>query len=143
MAGTTSVSRSYSIYGKGSGHQKRCEKVTVSFVADAADGSVPSTSIPMHGWLVKVVTNPGATAPTANWDAVLGDPDDSALDVLAGAIANRHTSTTEQVYPMIAGAPGTVSSTHVFLSGTYTLAISGNSVNSATGDLHFYLVDEI
>lgn len=142
MAGSTSVSRSFAEYSKG-GESKRVEKITVSFVGDSANGGVPNTSIPMQGHIIKIVTNPGSTAPTSNYDIALGDPDDSTLDVLGGAIANRHTTTTEQVYPMIAGSPGTVSSRPVFVSGTHTLAISNNSVNSATGDIHFYLVDEV
>jgi hypothetical protein len=142
MAGSTSVSRSFAEYSKGS-KSKRVEKISVSWTADASNGSVPDTSIAMHGYIVKAVTNPGSTAPTSNYDITLGDPDDSALDVLGGALGNRHTSTTEQVYPLIAGAPGTVTAQPVFVSGTHTLAIANNSVNSATGAIHFYLVDEI
>lgn len=139
--GTTAVVRSFIDFGKRK--SKYCEKVTVSFVASSTDGSVPDTSIALSGRVTKIVTNPGSTAPTSNYDITLVDPDDSALDVLAGAIINRHTTTTEQVYPLIAGSPGTVSAVPVFLAGTYTLKLANNSVNSATGDIHFYLVDEL
>lgn len=115
------------------------EFVVISWVADSADGSVPSTTLGLFGYVQKIVTNPGATAPTANYDMALGDPSDSTLDVLAGAIANRHTSNTEQVYPAIAGTIGTVSSFHPFLSGTYTFSLANNSVNSALGTVEIYL----
>lgn len=125
------------------GESKRCEIVTVDWVADAAAATIPDLSIDLRGYVAKIITNPGSTAPTALYDITLVDPEDSALDVLAGAIINRATATTEQVYPAIAGAPGTVSSFPVFLAGTYTIKIANNSVNSATGRIVFYMVDEV
>lgn len=122
-------------YGKGPS-SRRVQLMTVSWTADDADGSIPSLSIPLSGWLVKVVTNPGSPAPTAAYDITLGDPSDASLDVLEGALADRDASTTEQVYPVATSA-----ATPHFLAGTYTLAISGNSVNSATGELVLYLID--
>jgi hypothetical protein len=86
---------------------------------------------------MKIVTNPGATAPTDNWDFVLNDSD--GVDVLGGAGANRDTANSEQVYPTISGA-----TIPVWLEkGTYTLAMSGNSVNSATGTVTLYLKDTL
>lgn len=140
-AGTVTESRANLYKYVGSGATKIGEMVTLSFVGDASTGSVPNTSVVLRGRLVKVVTNPGSTAPTANYDMTLGDSSDSALDVLGGALANRHTSTTEQVYPLIAGSPGTVSSVPVYLNGTYTFTLSNNSQASATGDVIFYLLD--
>jgi hypothetical protein len=136
MAGTHVVtSRVFTAYSKAV-DAKRIEIVTTTFTADAADGSVPVLSIPLHGFLLKVVTNPGSTAPTASWDLALNDPEDSALDAAAGLLFNRHTSTTEQVYPNISGA-----TIPIFLAGTYGVAVSGNSVNSATGRIIFYIAD--
>jgi hypothetical protein len=115
------------------------EKVVIAWTADAADGSVPTRSISLYGYVQKIVTNPGSTAPTTLYDMALGDPSDSALDALAGALANRHTTTTEQVYPAIAGTIGTVSAFQVYLAGTYLWALTNNSVNSATGTVEIYL----
>lgn len=120
------------------GLSKRARVVTVDWVGDASDGSVPTLSLDLKGYVLKVITNPGSTAPTANYDIALGDPEDSALDAMATLLNNRHTSTTEQVYPLISGA-----ATPIFLNGTYSLAISNNSVNSATGRIIFYLVDQL
>lgn len=128
-AGTISLSPSelpYPIMGG--------QKITVTWVADSSDGSVPTLNITMAGLVLKVVTNPGSTAPTDNYDIACGDPSDSALDVFAGALLNRDTATTEQVYPVVSGATAPV------LVTTCTLAITNNSVNSATGTIDFYVL---
>lgn len=138
MAGTNTLTSRQWIEFSGGSKARRCEKVTIDWVADAADGSVPALSIPLSGFVMKVVTNPGSTAPTANYDIALGDPDDSSLDALATLLKDRHTSTTEQVYPVITGA-----AVPIFLAGTYSLGVTGNSVNSATGRIVIYLVDSI
>lgn len=137
MAGTISASRASTNLSK-SVNSKRVEKVTVDWTADAADASVPTLSLDLHGFIVKVVTNPGATAPTANYDIALGSPEDSTLDALATLLNNRHTTTSEQVYPLISGA-----ATPIFVSGTHVLAITNNAVNSATGSIVFYLVESL
>lgn len=141
MAGSVTVSRSMIEYGKG--RSKRCEKVSFAITADAADGSMPDTTVSLAGWLIKVVTNPGATAPTANYDLSLNDPLDTTFDALGAALNNRHTTNTEQVYPAIAGSPGTVTAMTPFLAGDYVLKLANNIVNSATIAMDFYLVDEI
>jgi hypothetical protein len=138
MAGThTLVSREFVAYSKAV-DAKRVEVVTTAFVADSADGSVPTLSIPLAGFVLKVITNPGSTAPTSNYDISVTDPEDSALDALATLLNNRHTSTSEQVYPLISGA-----ACPIFLAGTYGIAVANNSVNSATGRIIFYLVDSL
>jgi hypothetical protein len=136
VAGTTSTSRSLGNFGITA--SKRYKAITVSFTADAADGSVPDTTLAnLNGYVMKIVTNPGSTAPTDNWDFVLNDAD--GVDALGGAGANRDTTTSEQVYPTVSGA-----AIPIWLpNGSYTLAISGNSVNSATGTVTIYLADSL
>lgn len=134
-AGTVSVSRSYRAYNKGS-VAKNVEVLNIDWVGDSADGSVPTKTVQMCGFVVKVITNPGAVAPTANYDIAFGDPEDSALDAVAGLLANRHTSNTEQVAPVLTGATAPI-----FLCGSYTVAVTNNSVNSATGRIQVYLAD--
>lgn len=139
MAGTVTVTREHLVYGKGKNDGgKTIEKVTIDWVGDASDGSVPNTNIDLYGFCIKAITNPGTTAPTANYDIAFGDPDDTGLDALAGALANRSASATEQVEPKISSAvlPS-------FLAGTYQFQLSNNSVNSATGSCILYLVDEV
>ena len=137
MAG--SISASYQQYNYGQTTPKKLVKViTIDWTADAADASIPALSIELEGWLVKAITNPGATAPTDNYDITLGDPADSALDALGGALMNRDTANSEQVYPVASGA-----TTPIFLCGTYSLAVAGNAVNSATGQIVLYVLDEL
>lgn len=137
MAGTISATRVRSDYSK-SAKLQYCEIVTIDWVADSADGSVPTLSLDLRGFLVKAVTNPGSTAPTASYDIAITDPEDSNLDAAATLLNNRHTSTTEQVYPLISGA-----ACPIFLCGTYGIAITNNSVNSATGRIILYLIESI
>jgi hypothetical protein len=60
-----------------------------------SDGSGNATqAVTLTGWIVKVVTNPDASAaPTADWDLTIVDED--ALDILVAAGADRHTSNSE------------------------------------------------
>jgi hypothetical protein len=136
MPGTFSVtSRSFIDYSKGA-EAKRCEKITCTFTGDASDGTVPALSLDLRGFLVKVVTNPGSTAPTDNYDITLTDPDAADLDAAGGTLANRDTANSEQVYPLISGA-----ACPIFLAGTYGLTVSNTSVNNATGIIVLYLID--
>ncbi len=138
MAGTVTETVTQETISQ-TGTPKFVKKVSYAFTADAADGSLPALSTTLKGWLIKAVTVPGGTAPTDNWDVALNDPDSSTLDALGGALGNRDTVTPEQVYPVLGATPAVP----LFLCGTYSLAISGNSVNSATGTIIFYIVDSL
>ena len=140
-AGTVAVTRSVASYSAG-GNPRYVQIVNIDWVADAAAATVPDTSVVLNGFVQKIITNPGSTAPTANYDIAFGDPEDTALDALAGALANRHTTTTEQVYPAVAGTIGTVSSFKVLLKGTYLFQLTNNAVNSATGRVQIWLADQ-
>lgn len=102
--------------------------VTLTVTADAADGTVPNTdlSTKIGGKLLALETNPGATAPTANYDITIEDED--GHDVLEGVGANRHTSNTEKVAVVYSG---TAIHPPVAVSDTLTFKLAGNSVNSA------------
>jgi hypothetical protein len=89
--------------------------------------------------LFKVITNPGATAPTDNWDIAINDADDSTIDAAKSLLLNRDTVTSEVVYPVSAAGELPL----LFQPGTYSLAISGNSVNSATGVIKLFFVDSL
>lgn len=138
MAGSISVT-SDNLVSMGYGERYMVRKIVIDWTGDASDGTVPALSlVNLHGYVLKAITNPGATAPTANYDIALGDPEDSSLDALASALANRSASATEQVYPTASGA-----TIPIWLDkGDYSLSVSGNSVNSATGRIILYLADE-
>ena len=75
------------------------------------DGSLSNGTVSLSGFLVSVVTNPSATAPTADWDLTILDED--GVDILAGAGADRHTTNSLQVNLMTTGA--------VPVAGDYTI----------------------
>lgn len=109
----------------------------VSFTADASDGSVPSSTVSASTYglyglnLYAVETNPGSTAPTDNWDVAITDSD--SVDV-CGNTANRDQSNSEYVYCATSTQPYKV------VDGDLTVAITGNSVNSATGTVKLIFV---
>lgn len=136
MAGSSHTTTKGKISMGGGSYPNYITTVTGTWTADDADGSIPSASVDMNGWVIKVVTNPGSTAPTDNYDITVGDPNDTSLDALASQLKDRDSANTEQVYPI-----ATNGVTPILLGGTYTIAITGNSVNSATGTYTFYIKD--
>jgi hypothetical protein len=107
----------------------RVRRIVVDWVADAADATVPSVVLPrIEGRLFELHTNPGATAPTDNYDITLTDAE--SIDRLQGVGANRDTVNTEQAVVVYSG-----STIHPVVSRTdvLTLNIGGNAVNSALG----------
>lgn len=124
-------------YKKVLDHGKPVKVVHLTVTANSADGSIADVVIPgLHGFLMKAVTKPGATQPTANYDISLLDPD-VAADGLNSVLQNRSASATEVVYPV--GASGAAP---LWLApGDYTLHITGNSVNSALVDVWLYFID--
>lgn len=111
--------------------------VTVTFVADAADGSVPTLNLARTGpvlqntdglYIYEIDTDPGSPAPTDNWDITMVNS--RGLDLMGGGCLNRDTSNSERCFAASANPP---------LNGNTTITITGNSVNSATGVLVVYL----
>lgn len=111
--------------------------ITLTCTADASDGSYPSTALTkkFSGYLLALETNPGTTAPTANYDIAITDAD--GHDVLEGVGADRHTSSTEKVSIVYSG---TAVHPPVASSDTLTLAITNNSANSAVTVIKLYYV---
>jgi len=96
--------------------------IVVAAVADDADGSFPTFILPeFEGRIFAVDSDPGATAPTDNYDVAITNQ--RGLDVLGAAGANRDTANSERA---------AVTSGYVDRTDTLTLAITGNSVNDAT-----------
>ena len=109
--------------------------ITFTCTADAADGSFPSTTIDdaIEGKLLALETNPGATAPTDNWDVAITDAE--GVDVLQGCGANRHTTTSQKAAIVFSG---TSLNPPVDKTDTLALVITGNSVNSAIAVIKLY-----
>lgn len=129
MAGTVTTAQSQALFG----HGVQYRVLTLTCTADSADGSFPDTTLrSLTGRLVRLVTNPGATAPTTGYDITIEDG--QAADLLAGHGANRSATVTETewIYGGSLGMP-------VYCHGDYTFKIAGNSVNSAVivAELHY------
>ena len=106
-----------------------------ALVADSSDASVPNSTIKRRdGWGIAWVTNdPGATAPTDNYDQVINN--DVGGDVMGGALANRDTSVTEQAIPLAGSTPWVPP-----LYCDHTLVTTNNAVNSAIITVYVGLV---
>lgn len=96
-------------------------------------GTIPNVTITpatygVEGWyLYSVETNPGAVAPTDNYDLVINDAD--GKDIAGGLLANRDLTNTELVLAGLGGFGFPI------VRGPLTLVLSGNSVESSTGTI--------
>ena len=109
-------------------------RINVAIVASSVDGTITATALPaFQGRLLSLHTNPGATAPTDQYDITLVDGD--GLDRLQGVGANRHTTNSEQVAVVYSG---TSVSPPVSSDETLTLTFANTSVNSAIIVLNLY-----
>jgi len=113
-------------------------KVSIDWVADASDGSVPQTDFDstdmidiLGRYCIMATTNPGSTAPTNLYDIEILDED--GIDVFGANLKNRSASDSEQVVPKIGMAYG-----GRVCTGTWTFKLTNNSVNSATGNCTLY-----
>jgi hypothetical protein len=127
--------------------------INFAFIANST-GDVPSTSTSVEtcqsrggdktcypagggariGYIHKVTTDPGSTAPTDDYDITLTD-DTTGADLLGGEGADRDTANTEEVVPKIGNAyAGNVAFT------SFTLNLSGNTANGATGTVYVYVI---
>ncbi len=116
------------------------KKIIAAWTSDDAAGTVSAATKKISGSLIKGVTDPGTPAPDANYDIAITD--DESLDVLAGCqddLANRHTTTTEEVYFFLLNYDATPIAEAVFpvLSDTLTIAVS-NAGNSKQGQIILY-----
>ena len=86
MAGSVAITYSRDAYVK---------YVQWSWTSDGSgDVSGTDTKV-LNGVALRWATNPSATAPSANYDVVVND--EHGIDIAAGGLVNRHTSTSEQV----------------------------------------------
>lgn len=106
------------------------KRLVISATGDASDGTFPNTTLKkLRGYLqYPVITNPGSTAPTDNWDWAILDSVDSTADAAGGAGTDRDTTNTENAVATPSGS----ATPYFFDGGNYTLTISGNSQASAT-----------
>lgn len=136
MAGS-SMTFTYDDGYNGDGKQAGIRRVICTWTSDDSTGAVSGTTRNIVGSLIKAITDPGDAAPTDNYDIAITD--DYSVDVLTGSqstLANRHTSTTQQVYFMLLDAAGTplAQSLHPVVCSPLTVSIT-NAGNSKNGVL--------
>lgn len=112
----------------------RSTKIVVTWLSHT-DGAATLALPDMNGFLLKVVTDPGTAAPTANYDITLVD--ENTFDAASNLLIDRHTTNTEQVYTFVSGAP-----TPIYLSGTHTFTVA-NAGSGKDGVCTFYMVDRL
>ena len=116
--------------------------ITLTCTADSSDASFPATALTniphngVGGRLLQIATDPGSTAPQANYDIAITEG--GGADVLLGVGANRHTSNSEVAVIESNGAHGVYAGTD-----TLTIAISNNNVNSAGITIKIYYTEGV
>ena len=105
----------------------RIHLVKWSCTTTAGGAASDVTTKTYSGKIVGLATDPGATAPTDDWDLTITD--DNSLDVLLGAGANRDTANTEYV---VSASLGGVA--HSKLTANVT-----NGGNAKVMDIYLYI----
>lgn len=127
-------------YDRGPGPVKRI----IADWTSAADGSATATTtVKASGRLVKGTTDPGATAPTDNYDITVKD--DEGVDVLAACqtgLADRDTANSEEQYFLVKDAAPLAQSVHPVVCSPLTIVIA-NAGDSKQGQLILFLEGEL
>ena len=108
-----------------------------STVPDLTSTSYLKTLPAAKGWLWRMITDPGSTAPTDNYDIYLVDVLTGA-DILNGAGLNRDTATSESAFP----TQGAGQWEPVYFSGPTYFSVMGNSQAGAVLDTYLYILRE-
>jgi hypothetical protein len=110
--------------------------INVAWTSDDTAGTFTADTVKISGTLLHAVTDPGATAPTADYDITITDPE--GANVLANCfddLVDRHTSNTERV-DFFLGAT-TTGGGRPTVSDILTIAGTGCG-NSKTGQVRIY-----
>jgi len=115
-------------------------KVIADWTSDSATGAVSgTTAVKVIGEMVKCVTDPGAAAPDANYDIDVTDEESvNVLTAVQTTLANRHTTSTEEVYFLVKDAAPLAQSIHPVVADKLTFAVT-NAGNSKNGQLILYV----
>ena len=135
--------------GNFDGGQGSVRKILIDWTSDDTTGAVTATTKKISGRLLKVITDPSATAPTANYDIAITD--EEGVDVLsslggtggtAPSLANRHTSNTEVVHLWAEDSvTNPLPGTEPYVCDKLTVAVT-NAGNSKLGQIIIYWTPE-
>jgi hypothetical protein len=113
---------------------------SIAWTASSVDGTVITYSLTasdlayMKGWYLYLIeTVPGTVAPTVNYDIAVYKYG-TTFDIIGTALANLDNATTERRYPKQNSVKG-----YPPIDGKFTISVSGNSINSATGTIKLWL----
>ena len=106
-------------------NQLTASVVTWTWTSDSSGDVSGTDTLKLSGQALRFVTDPSATAPTADYDITILD--ENGVDIAAAALADRHTSTSEQVIP----DPGPAFSSKLSL-------VVANAGNAKIGTLKMY-----
>lgn len=116
--------------------RRSIKSITWAWTSSAGGAADSVNTITLSGEILRVVFNPGTPAPTANYDVVILDAD--GADVLGGLGANRHTTNTEQIAPVLETVVGANTyASRVVIDGPLTLQVS-NAGASKQGSVTMY-----
>jgi len=121
----------------------KIRKVIADWTSDDTTGAVTGTSKKIIGTLIKAITDPGATAPTDNYDIAITDEEGiNVLTACQSNLTNRDTANTEEVYFLVKDAAGTplAQPIHPVVSDKLTIAVT-SAGNSKIGQLILYYLD--
>lgn len=144
MAGSaTTITYDNGDMGADVGGRGGIRRVLIDFTTDDTTGSVACTTQKISGELIKIVTDPGSSAPTDNWDVVLTDDEGVDLsvhmdDVAIAALIARHTTTTLETYLPLEDTAGTARiGAWPVVCSPITVTVN-NAGNSKTGQIILY-----
>jgi len=131
-AGTVACTKTLLVNGLAGGGHIYGEKWVCTAAGDDSDGTLPSYELPapVHGYVIRAVTDPGTVAPTDNWDFSLTDAE--GLDILGGSGADRDTSTSEDFSPQSGATPAPS-------NGLLNLVITGNTQTAADFEIILFV----
>lgn len=117
-------------------------KALIDFVTDDTTGSVAVTLDKISGNLIKIVTDPGSTAPTDDWDVVITDEKGVTVTANcqnAAALLTRDTANTEETYLHLLNNDSTRIGIAAYPVVCDKLTITVNNAgNSKTGQIILY-----
>lgn len=118
----------------------KIRRITATWTSDGS-GDATATTRKIVGYLLKGVTDPGATAPTDNYDITLTD--DASANILSNCfddLADRDTANTETVHFNVSSGAATDpggNGSFPAVCSTITIAVA-NAGDTKSGVLYLY-----